>query len=617
MRFVGIFVCLFCGLGLFPGLVFGANADAVLLRQRTFISMKGDKLITDVSNEIQINNAKGERFTTVSVPYGKLNKISKLQAFITDMNGNVLCKLKPAEIKKKSLISDAAFFQDMMEMEFSLTSNQYPYILHYSYTEQQSQFLYINRWLPVIDSEIDTKSAELTLQTSSDYHFTYHSNLLDEPVVTTQDGNKNYVWKTGFTGISDGEIYAPPLISLMPELKIVPLDFRFETVGSFESWKSYGQWQYDVNNRLQDIPETEQQIIKNMLKDVSDTLEIVRRLYHYLQDHTRYVNISIETGGMIPVAANLIAQFKYGDCKGLSNYMQAMLRVAGIRSHYTDVHAGDKIRPVNKSFPSQQFNHVILTVPLPGDTLWLDCTSKGPFNYQGTFIQNRPALLMENGYSRIVHIPALSSKDVMSVRNIILSRDSAGLNQLQFSCVYRGENFELLSELNRRVSESKKQQLIRDYFGLKNIDTEIFSVGIADRDSIFATLEFNAVTSNCIENVGKETHLKPIPFKIPLFRKPAYRKLPVQIDYPLCLSDTQTFVLPEQNFAGFNLPDINIETPYGNYYKKFDVTQSGQLRITKFFEMKSAHYQIDKYSDFYDFIRRVNEAENSMIILKK
>lgn len=79
--------------------------------------------------------------------------------------------------------------------------------------------------------------------------------------------------------------------------------------------------------------------------------------------------------------------------KILSNYTIALLKEAGIKGYYTIIRAGRNARPIQPNFPSNQFNHVIVSVPNGKDTLWLECTSQtNPFGYQGTFTEDRWAL---------------------------------------------------------------------------------------------------------------------------------------------------------------------------------------------------------------------------------
>ena len=123
------------------------------------------------------------------------------------------------------------------------------------------------------------------------------------------------------------------------------------------------------------------------------------KLYEYMQNKTRYVSITVGIGGFQPFDAATVDRLSYGDCKALSNYMKSILEVAGISSRYTLVYAGENNQDIKTTFPSSQFNHVILCVPMEKDTIWLECTSqRKPFNYLGSSTSNRQALVIdENG----------------------------------------------------------------------------------------------------------------------------------------------------------------------------------------------------------------------------
>lgn len=611
-----LYVCLLMAVLSLHDLYASATADAVLISNHTVVTLKGRTLTTEVSNVIQINNRKGEKYATVAVPYSKLIKVSELKAHITDSNGTLIGKLKPSAIKKKSLLTNEAFFQDAMELEFTLSSHRYPFILHYSYENQQTDFMYLARWIPVLDTDIETRSAQLTLHVPVGSELRYVMNEMDQPVINTKDGVRSYSWSTRYHGELKSELYSPPLISFVPELRVVPLGFNYSTPGSFQSWQTYGTWQYNVNNKLQKLPDTEIQTIQSLINGVKDSLEMVRVLYHYLQDHTRYVNISIENGGLIPIEAQLVAINKYGDCKALTNYMMAMLRVIGIRSHFTDVYAGSPANQIIDTLPAQQFNHVMLAVPLRGDTLWLDCTSKGPFNYAGTFIQNRRALLIDKIESKLVKIPSLELSDVHSSRSIHIHCDSTSINRLELSCIFRGGDYETLNSIERQLSVTNKNEVIHHYYGVKNSLSDNFKTGILHRDSAVATLNFTATSTHYVKKIANEWHISPIPFTIPLFRKPGFRQLPVQIDFPICVTDTQTFEIPGLHDFQKEGNDFELSSNVGRYFRKSVYHSPGKLVIYKHFELYSGSYSLQQYPELYEFIRRATEADNVLLILK-
>ena len=95
-----------------------------------------------------------------------------------------------------------------------------------------------------------------------------------------------------------------------------------------------------------------------------------------MQKKTRYVNVSIGIGGWQPFDAATVDKTSYGDCKALSNFTKSLLSVVGIKSFYALNNAGSDANSIDRSFPSAQFNHAFVCVPLDRDTIWLECTNQ-------------------------------------------------------------------------------------------------------------------------------------------------------------------------------------------------------------------------------------------------
>ena len=99
-----------------------------------------------------------------------------------------------------------------------------------------------------------------------------------------------------------------------------------------------------------------------MVKDVDNPIEKAKLVYEFVQNKTRYINVSIGIGGWQPIAANQVDKVGYGDFKGLTNYTKALLAAVGITSYYTLVYAKQK-RNIDKDFETFQGNHAILNIP--------------------------------------------------------------------------------------------------------------------------------------------------------------------------------------------------------------------------------------------------------------
>lgn len=605
---------------LFPLFVAGfsliCNAQqysAELIRQQTTIEIKNEKLIQTYSFHIQINNRNGDQYAEVAIPFNKMNKIFGIEAFILDNTGKKVQELKNNDITERSENSDMSFYSDSYVKEFALRNHTYPYTLIYSYRIESTQYLYLTNWSPVLDEKIPTFDASLQLDIPLGYKMKYHSNLVDMPKVDTLQDGLRYTWTSSYKNPITSENFSPSSKQYLPYIVIVPEKFKYENEGSHENWVTYGNWNLSLFNGLDDLPLTEKIKIHSLTDTISVEKEKIRILFHYLQDATRYIFISIKTGGMKPFPASYVAEKKYGDCKALANYFKSCLSEIGINAFYTKINAGNENEPIDTAFPSQQFNHVILFIPLKTDSLWVDCTSDLAFGYLGPFTQNRPALVVSKNASSLVMTPKLTSSDVLERRKIKVTINPSGNVQAIFSCSYKGNRYELLAALKAQLSETERRKYIENSIIDDGFQLDTYTISNADRDNPEIAFEYTAVSDLMLKEYGNESLLKIIPLGFPYLTDPNKRKLPVQINYPISRSDSSEIIIPE-NYAITAIPqNIAYHTKFGDYKVNF-VQKGNSIIVTKQMNIHSGEYPLTEYSDFYAYILKILESENSYYI---
>lgn len=595
---------------------FSQEYDAELVAQETQIEFINNKLNKKVFYEIRINKRSGEKYTRISIPYSKLVSVYNIEAYIKDSYGKVVKRLKNNEIIERSSISDISLYEDDFVKEFSLKHNAYPYTIAYSYQSQQSDFLHIESWTPVINGQIPTLHASLKLTVPLDYQIAYHNTLVEEPLIktnVTQNANEiEYQWETCFKNLVKPEAYSPLISNFMPTVSIIPVQFRFDKPGSLKDWTSYGNWQYSILQGLNDLPDSEKSKIRSLIADISDDKEKIKRLFHYLQDETRYINVTIETGGMKPYPASYVARNRYGDCKALTNYFKSALDLIQIPSYYAKVNAGNPIEEINKEFPSQQFNHVILYIPLKNEDIWLDCTSDGPFEYIGTFTQNRDAFIVSMNNSRFINTPKLSPVDVLETRKIEVKYHSSEA-LARFENIYKGELYEAIFSLEKDYNETEKSIIVRNNLVEKGFHLNDYSIANPIRDSIGIKLTYSASSQNIYRQYGNEILVSNVSFSLPDFEKPQARKLPVQIDYPIFKVDTIIYEIPFGFKPNQGSDTFLIKSKYGAYQINI-CEDKNNMKAVKSLLINQGKYPVSEYNEFYTFINQVAEFENKTII---
>jgi len=84
---------------------FTQDYDAELVSQKTSIEINKGNLTKNLFYEIKINNRAGEKYTKITIPYSKLIRLSKIEAYVKDSNGKTVKRLKKSDIVEKSSIS--------------------------------------------------------------------------------------------------------------------------------------------------------------------------------------------------------------------------------------------------------------------------------------------------------------------------------------------------------------------------------------------------------------------------------------------------------------------------------------------------------------------------------
>lgn len=95
---------------------------------------------------------------------------------------------------------------------------------------------------------------------------------------------------------------------------------------------------------------------------------------HLVQDQVRYLFLGMDLGGYLPADADVTWMRRFGDCKGKTVLLLALLRQLGIQAEpaFVNATAGDGI---DQDLPSDgPFNHVIVRAAIGGKVYWLDGT---------------------------------------------------------------------------------------------------------------------------------------------------------------------------------------------------------------------------------------------------
>lgn len=585
----------------------------------TTMVVNKEKLIEERSYIIQINRKDSDWITDIGIPYDAKDKLDILEASIIDLNGETIRKLKKKEIVSRNNISRGTFYEDSWVKEFKLKWNQYPYRIRYSYRKTYNKFIYIAHWHPVVYTNVPTQKASLKVILPQNYDVTIDDSKELKYKVSKGVTSTNHYWEIKNRPAISKEFFSPPVQTLIPSVKIIPKQFNYEIKGSFDSWSSYGQWHEQLNSGLDILTNTEKQRINKLIEGITDKKEIIRTLYQYLQDNTRYINVAIDIGGLKPYPASYVCENKYGDCKALTIYMKALLKYAGINSYYTLIYAGGNPVRINRETPAQQFNHVILNIPLEQDTLWLENTANHfPSNYLGTFTQDRYGLMINGSNSKLVKTKALKSNDVLEQNIYSFNLDINGKGNLNVSKRLKGKAFETYQYVRYKLDEKEQKQHIEGDLPLNNSEIKTWKFSQEHRQNRSLNLDVSLTINNQIREIGDMLIVRPISSSFLDLEKPVKRRSSIRINYPISQIDSTIYNLTFIKKFKVDLPkNKSFESRYGKFNECFKKVNN-QLIVVRNFQLYKGEYSLKEYPALYDFIEKMKKSiKNSVIILNK
>ena len=428
-----VLFCICCNIIAFPQEANTINAICQKEERILKIDAKGSGATMIDRKAIKILNQKGQSYGDISYYYGYNKKIKKITGRITDKNGRIVKKLKPSEIDDYNAQSSISLYVDTRVKTFKLMHSSFPYTIEYEVTIDYTHAFYYPEWSPSFDEDLLNQYSKYEIQVPEGKQLLFKSERIEKPFVEQASGITNYRWEITNLQPLKEESFSYDYVYQTPRVLAAPRDFNTVYSGSNDTWKDFGNWIYSLNEGRSELTEKVKSEIDSIKNGLRTDWEIVDRLYEYLKTTTRYVGIQEGIGGWQPLSAEYVCQNKFGDCKALTNYMQSMLEYCGVKSYYTLINAGYNKPDILVDFPSNQFNHAILFIPLDNDSLWLDCTSKvSPTGFIELSIADRHALIIKKDASILAKTPTYDQarNNINYSGKIVLSDDLSGTGQV-------------------------------------------------------------------------------------------------------------------------------------------------------------------------------------------
>jgi len=631
MKFISTIILLL----LFSAIAFAqVNYDADLitpqLRSRANACVRNEEIIVDMratdyvirlqKKVITVFNSNGDDDARMVISYDKNTSIKSIKGEIYNAGGILTSKFNQNNFSDVSAVDGFSLFIDSRLKLFNPAVNQYPYTVSYEIELRTKQNLIIRDWVPGIDNHVSVEKSTYTFiskPTDQVRIKTQHYN--GEPIETIDDKQKKMVWSVSNLAATKSEPYSPDPEEYLTKVQIAAQQFHYYGhKGSYNNWQDLGKWVYeDLLKDRTALPSSTIQMVKDLVKEEANDKDKARKIYKFLQEKTRYISVQIGIGGFQPVSAAEVDRLGYGDCKALVNYMHSLLKAADIESYYCVVEAGSLKKNLDPAFASMaQGNHIILCLPLKGDTTWLECTNqKIPFGFLSDFTDDRTVFACTPEGGKLLRTPKLTTQNNQQVRKGVLTISPEGDVTGKMNTVFSGAQYDN-RELIIDQPEAEQRKLLKNSYNVDNINFE--RVAFSEKKEINPQLteDLKLSIKNYAPINGTKMYLQLNAFNIqPTIQELNSRTLPVYINRGFTDEDTIEYELPETVKTELILiEDKNLKNSFGEYKRSIS-RQGRRLTYYRKLVLNDGTFPREKYLEFSKFINDVNVADHLKLVL--
>jgi len=294
------------------------------------------------------------------------------------------------------------------------------------------------------------------------------------------------------------------------------------------------------------------------------------------------------------------------------------------------VRAGANEPDVRAGFPSSQFNHAILCMPLaahgttPADTVWLECTSQtDAFGYMGTFTGNRHALLLTPEGGRLVATPRYGAQANRQLRRTDLWLDATGSAKATVRTQRMGLAQDLYAQLLHDATPDEQRKYVSNRLRISHFTITSLRLAPMPTPALPGVLETLGLDLPGVATpAGRRLLLEPnlmgrlgaLPAQV------GARQTPLLLPAASLVQDTVRLHLPT-GFRAENLPQpVKLASAYGTYTSTCTALPDGTLQYVRQLETRrptNAPLPAAKYPEYQDFRRKINQADQAQVVLVK
>ncbi|SHM10199.1 DUF3857 domain-containing protein [Flavobacterium xinjiangense] len=599
------------------------NANAIVRLNQIDITISSQRNMNIMTKRVvTVLNEKGIGEIEATEYYSKTSSVKNIEASVFDGLGIEIKKIKRKDFKDQSAVSGSTLFSDDRIIYLDYTPTQYPFTIIYESEVESSNTAFIPQWYPLSDYFVSIEKSILNVNYPDNLGFKkMESNFSNFKINKTIDSSTQLSYTATNITAQKEEDYSPVFNTIFPKVMMGLENFHLENVdGTAKTWSGFGQWYSEkILSGTTELSEETKLKMKALVGDEKDPIKKAKLIYNYVQQKSRYVNISIGIGGWKPMLAADVDRLGYGDCKALTNYTKALLNAVDVPSYNTILYGSSRKRNIEPDFVSMQGNHMILSIPNGDNYIWLECTSQDtPFGYQGTFTDDRDVLIMKPDGGEIVRTKIYQDKDNTQISKGKFSLSQTGDFLGKIIIVSEGSQYNQKAAIENFQPTDKEAHYKKYWDNINNLKIDKITF-TNDKENISFTenaeisaVNYGSISGNKIMFVVNGYN--QITGNVKRIRN---RKNPFEIQRGYADGDEIEISLPSGFSIEFLPSNFELKTKFGEYKTEIIKKDATNLVYKRTMFLKKGLYSSKEYDEYRLFIEQISRNDNAKIILTK
>ena len=571
------------------------------------------KIVT-VFNKYGISNIDAREY------YDNSTSINSIDASVYSASGTLLKKIRASDFIDESVV-DGFTISDNRTLFLDYTPVEYPFTVVFNSVLESSNTAFLPHWQPIDDFFESVQKSSFSIAYPVDVGFKFKEYNFNGSEISKVQLPSQIIFEISNVVAEKPESGSSTFKNVVPKVIFALEKFSLEGVeGTARTWQDFGLW---MNKSLlannDDLSEETQKKIKNLVANESDTFKKAKIIYNYVQSKTRYVSVQMGIGGWKPMPAKDVDRLGYGDCKALSNYTKALLKIVEIPSYYTLIYGGSNRQDIDDNFVSMQGNHAILTLPINNKLQFLECTSQTiPFAFEGDFTDDRKALIITPEGGKVIKTQVFSENDNTQISKGSYSIAENGNVKCNVQICSKGIQYDNVSHLETSSAQEIDKHY-KSYFSWINnlaLDKPKF-INNKDLVEFTSSLQFSA------DDYGK-VNSNYLIFAINIFNQDneipqRYRNRKNYFEIERGFTDYDEIqVLIPKGFKVDSMPDnLSISGKFGDYSFKIVQLNDTQIVYSRKHIIKKGIWDKNEYENYRVFKEQISKADNCKVVISK